>query len=50
MTDLRTCVDCIKEGVTKQRFAPYPGPRCAIHQGQYVVDHPEEAEGDPSLP
>ena len=27
----KLCVDCIKEGVTTEREAPFPGPRCATH-------------------
>lgn len=48
MTDLRTCIDCIAEGVPEQRFAPYPGPRCAIHQGVQLVeeDPPDQGPSD----
>jgi hypothetical protein len=27
----RRCTDCTAEGVTTQRKAPHPGPRCATH-------------------
>ncbi|MGQ0847486.1 MAG: endonuclease VII domain-containing protein [Sporichthyaceae bacterium] len=30
MTGLR-CKDCIAEGITTYRHAPFPGPRCATH-------------------
>lgn len=27
----KKCVDCVKEEVTTERPAPFPGPRCATH-------------------
>lgn len=27
----KPCKDCVAEGVTTKRAAPYPGPRCATH-------------------
>lgn len=27
----KPCVDCVREGITTKRKAPYPGPRCATH-------------------
>lgn len=27
----KPCVDCVAEGITTKRKAPYPGPRCASH-------------------
>lgn len=27
----RSCVDCRDEGITTERKAPHPGPRCATH-------------------
>lgn len=27
----RACVDCVDEGITTNRKAPHPGPRCATH-------------------
>lgn len=27
----RPCIDCRDEGITTQRKAPHPGPRCATH-------------------
>lgn len=28
---MKPCKDCVTEGVTTQRSAPHPGPRCATH-------------------
>ena len=27
----KPCIDCVDEGITTARKAPYPGPRCATH-------------------
>lgn len=27
----KVCRDCVAEGITTKRKAPYPGPRCATH-------------------
>ncbi|QFG10434.1 endonuclease VII [Mycobacterium phage Anthony] len=27
----KPCIDCVAEGITSKRKAPYPGPRCATH-------------------
>lgn len=31
-----SCKDCIREGITRQRAAPHPGPRCTTHHRQVV--------------
>lgn len=28
---VKKCVDCLAEGITTNRKAPHPGPRCATH-------------------
>lgn len=33
---MNKCKDCVAEGVTTSRAAPYPGPRCTTHHRQVV--------------
>lgn len=33
---MRVCKDCVAEGVTQTRPAPFPGPRCATHHRRVV--------------
>lgn len=35
MTGKRICKDCISTGVTTQRKASYPGPRCYTHHREF---------------
>lgn len=32
---VKRCKDCVAEGVTTKRRAPYPGPRCATHHRKH---------------
>ena len=35
MAKSRSCKDCAAEGVTTERAAPFPGPRCATHNREW---------------
>lgn len=30
------CKDCVSEGITSRRAAPYPGPRCTTHHREHT--------------
>lgn len=50
----KPCKDCVAEGITTQRPAPHPGPRCVTHhrlavQRRRVYDHHRKIENDYTL-